>query len=411
MKILFVTERYYPENDATALVVQLLCEELQNRKQEVHILSVTGSKKVEDCVVNNIPAFHVFSPTFASARAYVNECDGVVSRASAMIDVAVNRISKKLAYDVSSTGVINRDVTKIERKIRELINEHGYDVVITATAAFSKAVALESLARSKEFRGKVKFGLIETDPYVENIASGMKGQRRRARIKRGVYEALDFCYITPQMERGLDGAVTEKYKDRIQTYEFPKLSPPVISSPSGIEFDREYINCVYLGMLDASYRNPTEILERFKNVDKKIRLYIFGYGCEQIVSEYACERIIMGGSVSHDRASAICAEADILLNLNSTMHNMLPSKLLEYFSYGKPVINFSYINDCPSLKYTQKYPLCLNISMGDRADDSRKIEEFAISKSKASIPISEVEKLFSDCTPGCLAKSILSWIQ
>ena len=52
------------------------------------------------------------------------------------------------------------------------------------------------------------------------------------------------------------------------------------------------------------------------------------------------------GRVSHTVAIQYMSEADFLLNIGNSISSMVPSKIFEYISTGKPIISiYSNIND------------------------------------------------------------------
>ena len=55
------------------------------------------------------------------------------------------------------------------------------------------------------------------------------------------------------------------------------------------------------------------------------------------------------------------ADADVLINIGNSVPVHMPSKTLEYINTGKPMVNFYKFADCPTLYYTKRYPLCLNL--------------------------------------------------
>ena len=54
-------------------------------------------------------------------------------------------------------------------------------------------------------------------------------------------------------------------------------------------------------------------------------------------------------------------EADVLINIGDNIPYQLPSKVVEYASTGKPILNIMENETDNSIKYFNNYPIILNI--------------------------------------------------
>ena len=89
-------------------------------------------------------------------------------------------------------------------------------------------------------------------------------------------------------------------------------------------------------------------------------------------------------------------KADILLNISNTLDNQVPSKIFDYFSLGKPVLNVQKISDCPSREYFDRYPLSFTLT--DRTPDVQGMKEFLLSAKGRCVSYDTVSELFYDAT-------------
>jgi hypothetical protein len=108
------------------------------------------------------------------------------------------------------------------------------------------------------------------------------------------------------------------------------------------------------------------------------------------------DRIVRHEAVSFDRAVATMKKADILLNISNTLDNQVPSKIFDYFSLGKAVINAQKIENCPSREYFDRYPLAYTIC--DYAPDAEGLEKFVTNAKGRTIDFETVRELFYDAT-------------
>ena len=92
----------------------------------------------------------------------------------------------------------------------------------------------------------------------------------------------------------------------------------------------------------------------------------------------------------------------------------MPSKTLEYINTGKPMVNFYKFADCPTLYYTKRYPLALNLPEEDlKADLPEKAAEVRIfikTNQANRVPAEDIQKAFEANTFESFAASIAKWI-
>jgi hypothetical protein len=153
--------------------------------------------------------------------------------------------------------------------------------------------------------------------------------------------------------------------------------------------DTRKINLVYVGSIPYHIRNPKYILEIFKRLNiENCRLTIIGTNtCPEVISKAQSEstksQIVTIKSVSHSEAISVLKKADILVNIGNNISSMVPSKVFEYMSIGKPIISTYPINDEPSLPYLKMYPLSLLLKEDwERIDEAVSLVETFIESTK-----------------------------
>lgn len=160
-------------------------------------------------------------------------------------------------------------------------------------------------------------------------------------------------------------------------------------------------NLVYTGSFYEKIRNPRKMLEKIKTIIGTDNvLHIYSGGCEEIIKAYKQEygrNLIVHGKVSQKEAFQAMAEADILINLSNDDKFQVPGKIMEYFSFGKPVINFRFREDDAGNCEYEKYPIIYNIDLFAQKKDNiiEIIKEFAEKK----VAEEEIKELFFDSTP------------
>lgn len=122
------------------------------------------------------------------------------------------------------------------------------------------------------------------------------------------------------------------------------------------------VRFIYSGALDNSYRSPKKMLETFKALDMgSWVLDFYSKGCEEDLMEASKDnsRIRSHGYVNKKDLDCAIASADILLSVGNLVSNSVPSKVITYMTYGKPIIHFSLQKNDVCVEYLEKYPLAL----------------------------------------------------
>ena len=162
------------------------------------------------------------------------------------------------------------------------------------------------------------------------------------------------------------------------------------------------IICAFVGNLYSAIRSPEYTIRLFAELaDANIELHFVGGGTGMEDRHNLPDNVKIYDSVTNDMAVETMLDADVLVNIGNTVTNQLPSKLFEYISLGKPILNIFKIPDCPTLPYTAKYPLALDVfetELPIRADVDR-VKDFILSKRGKTLPFSQVEAIYYDCTP------------
>ena len=129
--------------------------------------------------------------------------------------------------------------------------------------------------------------------------------------------------------------------------------------------------------------------------------------CETMLNEYCTRdrRIRRIQQISHDEALNKIDEADILLNLGNNINTMMPSKVFEYMSSGKPIISTAPIKNEPCIPYLAKYDYALIIDESNTIESEiAKLDSF-ISNAKAIDP-NKLRQKFSLNMPDAVVETI-----
>lgn len=169
-------------------------------------------------------------------------------------------------------------------------------------------------------------------------------------------------------------------------------------------FREGWINIVYSGLLSPAQRDPVpfiNLLNQCRDAER-INLLFFSMGADEELKK--AEESFRGSIVRHgyiplNELHTLYMHADYLLNVSHINANMVPSKIFEYMSYGKPVIS-TYISDNDSAKnYLSRYPegLCLDLKK-PKADNVAALNDF-FAAGHVQVPYQDVKATFAANTP------------
>lgn len=179
--------------------------------------------------------------------------------------------------------------------------------------------------------------------------------------------------------------------------------PNLIKNPTSTQSKNDSkIDLVYAGSFYDKIRNPSEMLEAMKFIiGTDIYLHLFSWGCESVIDKYKelyRDNLVIHGRVSSQEARSAIANANVLLNLSNNVSYQVPGKIIEYFSTGKPIINFIYSSNDSAIADYEKYPLIFNCDLCNGIDQ-KKLLCFIHKEKNNTVPFEMVQKLYADSNP------------
>ena len=198
--------------------------------------------------------------------------------------------------------------------------------------------------------------------------------------------------------------------NRIKTVGFPMIDKaPAFRTEQRNDGKIELLFC---GWLYPDIRSPQFFLKIVSRLDSRFKVVFMGKECEKLRESFAFDtaaEVVLLPQQPYDKALRAMEEADVLINIGNSVPVHMPSKTLEYINTGKPFVNFYKIPDCPTLFYTKRYPLCLNIFEDENRtkEAAEEFIQFCIHNTHARVDRSFILKEFEDCVPRYIAEQIL----
>lgn len=367
---------------------------------EVHALCMRFRGEQEYEYVNGVHV-HRFRPSFWTRLR--NENGGRQERAR--LDRLMELIQKFLTIPVFP---LLRPLTasRLLRRAVKLHKREGFGIVVSEHHELDTLLAGCRLKR--RFDG-LKHIAVLWDPVQGQIATvHLPGRFTARRIARVESFSSRYSTLLISMESIRDyfrdnGDISADHRRFLGIPGIIKPEPEVPTEH--MDLLREgFINIVFSGWLSVSQRNPLPIIDLLDQCDnaEKINIVFFSMGADDGLREAA--KSFRGTIVCHDyiplkELHTIYRHADYLLNVSHINANMVPSKIFEYMSYGKPVIS-TYVTDGDSAqKFLSRYSEGLCIDLKAQAETNVASLNSFLSAAHRSVPFDEVQRLFAENSP------------
>ena len=401
MKILFLYDYIPFSSDAVGNLINNIAPYFKEKGNEVYIASTKSSykqKKVIEFSSGKVLTVNYVMDKMLDKKCFIDFVHYYARRVK-------NRLIKKKEqglFDKTRIKICSKFLNKIHKK-------YNFDVIIPICSNY---LWLESAIIFKEkTQSNVKIALYQVDPFSENFNKKDFDTKVLESFEEKLYASCDVIFTTPIIYELKKKA--GKRLEKLVPIELPGIVERIVTE--AIKKEENEIRCIFSGFLYKAVRNPKFMLELFSNFENKnIKLYLIGAGCEDIVKEYQKGslngRLITLGKLGVEDNANWLNSANVLLNIGNLVENQVPSKIFNYFSTGKPIINICKIDNCSSKKYMDKYPLAINVKEVEdlTKDDCFKVENFILNSVGKTVNYATVEEIFYDCKPEYIVDKMLS---
>ncbi len=435
-KLLIVSQTYYPDSRATISILHRIAAGTAQTGVEVLVLPL-----------ENLSDGRIYPPEFEGVKILpMPQLAKKPVRLKALI--ALQKAVQKLLYaekhlytkaDPEKTSLWNKCIDQLRRfqrahwltplseRIRDLtlgltikavIEDSGVDCLASVSLPFwVHRATRKALSFVKE--GSISWVPVCFDPYAYTQNDESVNTRKRTKEELAVYAPAKQILMLSQSAADY---AHSPLKEKIRYFEIPNLrNLSEYQAISGTYFAEDAINCLFIGNLYWEIRNPEFMLRMFERFsDDRIRLHIVGSLSYNFPKSYMEEwlqkcngRLSYKTRVSTVEALRLLNAADVLVNIGNTTKNQCPSKVIEYISTGKPILQLSKIQGCTSQAYLKDYPLAFTVREDLPLENAlvNEIEAFILSSKNKQIPYSEVCKLYSNCTNEHAVQVLLSSFQ
>lgn len=284
------------------------------------------------------------------------------------------------------------------RELKELRGQFPFDAVISTSEPYPMAAAASQLSAVNKL-------LYVMDPPA--CVSGGEETAYRNWALPMILKKQDALVTTPFIREAL-GKNGYALPALTESVGFPMITR---NSTEGKTRNDGRIRLLFCGWLYSDIRSPHYFLDIVSRLDERFEVTFMGKECELLRERFLIETkatIVTLPNQPYETALQAMADADVLINIGNSVPVHMPSKTLEYINTGKPMVNFYKFADCPTLYYTKRFPLALNLYEGDKDLDAaeKRFIRFCEENIGKTVERSYIESEYADCTPKYIADRI-----
>lgn len=324
----------------------------------------------------------------------------------------ISKIYGRLRATVTPT--LNRSLTDEYTAVSlKLCKEKKIDVVVGMFFPFETAPVM--MAVKRQFP-EIRTVIYELDSVGDGIFSGSKYQalfnHAIERWSSKQYRYADRVIVMESHEDYWKKTFGKKHGDKLMIADIPVLVEKPL--PQVEMSEDEPISFLYGGLIEQAYRSPDHLLAVFEEYSKaeEATLDFFSKGdCEAKIADAAkrVSGIRQNGYVSEAVLDEAIAKADVLISIGNRFSRSVPSKLITYLSYGKPVVHISLQKDDVCTHYLEQYPLGLVLYAWDPVEENaKKLEQFTKENRHKTVGFTEVAAALDKNNPAYSARLIVN---
>ena len=291
---------------------------------------------------------------------------------------------------------------------------HTEKPVDAVVAMYFPLESAQALYQFKKAAPEVKTILYELDSVGDGVADFRFRALQEGAYKRWhsrIYRHIDKIVIMQSHKQYWRQTFGDALYKKCMIADIPVLS----EKPRGESCGN--VSMLYAGLIGKRYRDPSYLLSVLRLLEKSLD-YTFEFyskgDCEQAISEVAqtVKGIHQKGYVPQDELEQGILKADILVSIGNSISRSVPSKIITYLSYGKPIIHFSSQKQDVCNEYFEQYPLALVIEQSMPVEQAcSRICEFVRQTRGKTLPFEQVKLRFPKNDPVFSARAIAAYVE
>lgn len=409
-RILILQEGLFLNPDANAKLVYRICSQLRDRGYDVTMLGVAS---YEGEHVEEHEGIHLIHKPVDSAKS-AQALSKRFGRCSWLRYIICPRM---IWYRLN-----NKKYDPIYLEIRRWLSKHvnEYDAVIACCTPYYE------LQLAAEVADRIPVIYYKIDPVASWFDKSNKDAALATEENEIEWDNVAQRIIMPDVVyRSFMRMRTSVNAHKAVVAQFPNVRRIFESQKSKVEShlkNKNQINLLFVGRFYADIRNPQYLFDLMEKIEgTNIVLHIVGplthMGFDkEYIDKYFTNKIPnirFHGAVPPAEADALLLKADVLVHVGNSVDTAMPSKILDYISSGKPIINLCKVRTCPTIPLMERYPMGMTIFEDEGISEliSERVWDFCIVNKGKQIPYEEIEKIYPECTIEYVGKQFDDTIQ
>lgn len=394
-KILIIIKDYYPIASPSANLIIPLLNEMKNN-YDIKVLARKSNDILKEReFIDNIEIIR-FNDRFSR---FDNRLKNKIKSSNNKIFNIIYFVKKSFFYLLRKLNLIGYSfymVRKIEKNISQIVLREKIDYIIPIT--FEEIIASLKYTKKNNNINLVPYVL---EQFLNENKKNIYAKIKLKKLKISLVHESKKIFVLPVLK-----GYFEEAKEKLIITEHPMIIDNVNKKNKN-----SVINITYAGGLDYNQRNPIgvlNILDKIKNKNKfKINFYSYG-NCELILKNFEKKSgnyLESKGVVSNDIAHQILKQSNILITIGNKSSKVVPSKIFDCISTGKPIIHFYFHDEDPYINYLSRYKLSLCIKLDDKNNNQKAelIENFCFKNKNSVLEYKVFAEEFKECTPKYVA--------
>ena len=289
------------------------------------------------------------------------------------------------------------------RELKDVCKKYPFEAALSTSEPYTMACTASQL-----YGGRKALYIMDPPACVSNGAETVYRNRSLPSVLKNQSALITTPFILEALK-----AHSLPLPGRVETVGFPMIA----EHPTAGEKRKDgKIRLLYCGWIYSDIRSPKFFLDIVSRLDERFEVTFMGRECEKLQERFSIETkatLITIPNQPYDVALQAMADADILINIGNSVPVHMPSKTLEYINTGKPMVNFYKLADCPTLYYTNRYPLALNLFEKEKNIDAAATQfvHFCEETVGNTVDHNWIESEFADCTPQYIAQKLIESLE
>lgn len=386
-KVLFIVHEYYPYGSAITNCLNPIIKEMKNQKINVGILTRRTHQELKKHeIINDIEIYRI--------NDLFNIYNNKVINSKNKFEKIYNKIILKFVWLYRTKIKKDNDgflsIKKSVKLGKKIIKKNSYDTVISCSYPFS----MHKIAKELQRKFNINWVAYQFDPHTFNHTLDKSLINERLDEEINTFKNVNRIFLPfENYEENLKTDL-KKLKDKYYPIDFALIKKIDYKKVN----DNQKIVFTFTGTFYDDIRTPYEMFNFFQsiNLDYEIHLYyIAEKNMIDSINEYKKlfkEKLILHFNKTKEECDKALKNSDIIINIGNRIPNQTPSKVFEYISLGKPIINFYNIDNDTSKKVLNKYPLVLNIYKDFNDEDINLFEAFCLLNKDRVLTFEEIKE-------------------